>query len=389
MGALASRRNSSCREDDLDAVAGAVDARATAASGRHYGGVPVKVAYLLPSSGPAGIWAPACQAAAAVAAAEINAAGGILGEEVELLFGDSGLTEREATATLQTLVKVEGADAIIGAHTSNIRDVISRRLAGRLPYVYTAQYEGVPCGPSTVAIGSTDDELLAPGLHWLINEKNAQRFFFVGNDYIWPHMALGTAKRLIKHYNRELVGQVFMPIGRVEHDEVLRQIAVAQPDVVVIVLVGNCAITFNRAFAKAGLDEKALRLALVADETVIHGVGADGTNNLYTVSNYFADRRSRSNDRFLELYHDAFGTLAPPVSAGSVGCYEGLHVLAGLARKQGTTDSVILSNVLRRSMTREAARHSLSSMPVGQHPQVHIAAAEGLSLRVVSSITSH
>ena len=81
--------------------------------------------------------------------------------------------------------------------------------------------------------------------------------------------------------------------------------------------------------------------------------------------------------------------LIASVSAGSVGCYEGLHVLAGLARKQGTTDSVILSNVLRRSMTREAARHSLSSMPVGQHPQVHIAAAEGLSLRVVSSITSH
>jgi hypothetical protein len=64
-------------------------------------------------------------------------------------------------------------------------------------------------------------------------------------------------------------------------------------------------------------------------------------------------------------------------------------VLAGLARNQGTTDSVVLSNVLRRSMSREAARHSLFATPVGQHPQVHIAAAEGLSLRVISSITSH
>jgi urea transport system substrate-binding protein len=349
----------------------------------------MKVAYLLPSSGPAGIWAPACQAAAVVAAAEINAAGGILGEDVELLFGDCGLTERQANEALDTLIEVDGAEAVIGAHTSNIRDSISRRLAGRLPYVYTAQYEGVPCGPSTVAIGSTDDELLAPGMHWLINERNAQRFFFVGNDYIWPRMALGTAKRLIKHHNRELVGQAFMPIGRVEHDEVLRQIAIAQPDVVVVALVGNCAITFNRAYAKAGLDEKALRLALVTDETVVYGIGADGTNNLYTVSNYFADRRSRSNDRFLELYHDAFGMLAPPVNAGSMGCYEGLHVLAGLARDQGTTDSVILSNVLRRSMPREAARHSLFLTPVGQHPQAHIAAADGLALRVIASVTSH
>jgi ABC-type branched-subunit amino acid transport system substrate-binding protein len=349
----------------------------------------VKVAYLLPTSGPAGIWAPACQAAATVAAAEINANGGILGEEVELLFGDSGLSEREATATLETLVEVEGAEAIVGAHTSNIRDAISRRLAGRLPYVYTAQYEGVPCGPSTVAIGSTDSELLAPGLHWLINEKKSERFFFVGNDYIWPRMALGSAKHLIKQYNRELVGQAFMPIGRLEHDDVLRQIAIARPDVVVLALVGNCSITFNRAFAKAGLDEGMLRFALVADETVVHGIGADGTNNLYTVSNYFADRRSRSNDRFLELYHNAFGMLAPPVSAGSIGCYEGLHVLAGLAREQAPTDSVILANVLRRSMPREAARHSLFGTPVGQHPQTHIAAADGLALRVIASITSH
>ena len=276
----------------------------------------MKVAYLLPSSGPAGIWGPACQAAATIAAAEINASGGMLGEEVELLFGDCGLTEREAQATLDTLIDVDGAEAIIGAHTSNIRDSISRRLAGRLPYVYTAQYEGIPCGPSTVAIGSTDDELMAPGLHWIIENRNAQRFFFVGNDYIWPRMALGTAKRLIKQYNRELVGQAFMPIGRTGHDDVLKQIARAEPDVVVVVLVGNCSVTFNRQYAKAGLDEKALRLALVVDETVICGIGADGTNNLYTVSNYFADRRSRQNDRFLELYHDAFGMLAPPVSAG-------------------------------------------------------------------------
>lgn len=349
----------------------------------------MKVAYLLHGSGPAGVWMPTCQAAAVVAAAEINNAGGILGEEVELLFGDCGLTENEASAALETLIEVEGADAVIGAHTSNIRDTVSRRLAGRLPYVYTAQYEGVPCGPSTVAIGSTDDELMAPGLHWLINEKSAQRFFFVGNDYVWPQMALSTAKRWIKRHNREFVGQAFMPIGRMEHDEILRQIAAAQPDVVVLALVGNCAITFNRAYAKAGLDEKALRLALITDETVVHGIGADGTNNLYTVSNYFADRRSRSNDRFLELYHDAFGMLAPPVSAGSIGCYEGLHVLAGLARDQGTTDSVILSNVLRRPMPREAARHSLFGTPVGQHPQAHIAAAEGLALRVIASITSH
>lgn len=349
----------------------------------------MKVAMLFPQSGAAGIWAPACSAAALVGAAEINAAGGILGEEVELVFGDSGVTGQEAIATLDTLMEFEGVDAVIGAHTSNIRDELSRRLAGRIPYIYTAQYEGVPCGPSTVAIGITDGELMAPGINWLINEKSAERFFFVGNDYVWPRMALDTAKRLIRHHNRELVGQVFMPLSRLDHDEVIGQIARAQPDVVVMALVGNCAITFNRAYARAGLDAKALRFALVVDETVICGIGADGTDNLYSVSNYFADRRSRSNDRFLELYHDAFGALAPPVSAGSVGCYEGLHVLAGLARLQGTRDSAQLARALLRSMPRNQARHTLGATPVGRDQLVHIAAADGIRFNVISSVTPH
>jgi urea transport system substrate-binding protein len=326
-------------------------------------------------------------AAALVGAAEINAAGGILGEEIELVFGDCGFTVNKALDAVDTLIEVEGAEAIIGGHASNIRDAVSRRLASKVPYIYTPQYEGTACGPSTVAIGTTDDELMGPALHWLRTEKRAERYFFVGNDYVWPQMALSTTRRLMREQGSQLVGEAIVPTRIADHTGLLRQIAQSGAQVVIQALVGLSSVEFNRAFAAAGLDEKMLRFGLIVDETVICGIGAEASINLFTAASYFADHHSRSNDHFLELYHDAFGELAPPVSAASVGCYEGLHVLAGLAKSLHTRNSRALAHHLHRPMSRPAARHMLDDKPVGQWPMVYVGQADGVRLQVIAALT--
>lgn len=346
----------------------------------------MKVGLLLPRSGAAGIWGPACEAAMIIGAAEINASGGILGEEVDLVFADSGVTEMEALNSVETLIDIEGVEAIVGTHTSDIRDVISRRLTGRVPYIYTAQYEGIPVGPSTVAIGSTDIELMRPAFFWLTDTKRARKFFFVGNDYIWPRMVAGTTRALVQQQGGEMVGEAYRSRADFDHEDLLKQIAASGADVVIQALVGNCAIQFNRDFAAAGLDQKVLRFALIVDEPVLHGIGADASTNLFSASHYYSDWHSRANDTFLELYHQAFGELAPPVSAGSVAFYEGLHVLAGLARDNQTSDRVKLAHLMQRPISRLKARHVLVNKPVGEFPRVHIAAAEGLAFRVVATL---
>jgi hypothetical protein len=122
------------------------------------------------------------------------------------------------------------------------------------------------------------------------------------------------------------------------------------------------------------------------DETVICGIGADATTNLFTASSYFAGQQSHRNDSFLERYHDAFGTHAPPVSAGSIGAYEGLHVLAGLVRELGTFDSRRLARELNRSGSRRLPRHMLADQPTGVSPTVYLGEAEGVTLRVVGEL---
>lgn len=348
----------------------------------------MKIGMLHSRSGVAGLWAPAMDAAAIVGAAEINAAGGVLGEEVEIVFGDCGFSAVEALNTVDTLIDIDGVDAIIGGHPSNIRDPVSRRVAGRMPYIYTPQYEGIACGPSTVAIGSTDHELMAPALHWLRTEMNAERYFFIGNDYIWPHVALHTTRTLMRAQGGRLVGHATVPTEGADYEPLFKQIVQSGAQVLIQALVGQSSVDFNRCFAAAGLDEKILRFGLIVDETVICGIGSDASNNLFTAASYFAGHRSRSNDHFLELYHQAFGEFAPPVSAASVGFYEGLHVLAGLAKTLLTRNGAVLAHHLQRPMPRPTVRHMLEDKPVGQWPSVYMGRADGVTMQVVAALTS-
>ena len=348
----------------------------------------MKVGMLHARSGVSGMWAPALDAAALLGAAEINRQGGILGEELELVFGDCGFSAGEALAAVDQLIDMDGVRAIIGSHTSDLRDPITRQVRERLPYIYTSQYEGIAVGPSTAAIGATDIELLGPALHWLKTAKHADRYFFVGNDYIWPRITLGTARQALRRQHSELVGTALVSTRTQDFSALIATIARSTAQVVVIALVGQCSVEFNRAFAAAGLDQKILRFGLIVDETVICGIGADATTNLFTAASYFASQHSRRNDTFLERYHDAFGVYAPPVSAGSLGAYEGLHVLAGLVRDLGSFDSRRLARELNHSTPRQFPRHMLADQPTGIRPTVYLGEADGATLRVVGELAN-
>lgn len=345
----------------------------------------MKVGLLVSRSGPAGMWAPSCDAGAILAAAEINAAGGVLGSNIDLVLADAGCSETEAIMATGTLVDIDRVDAVVGMHPSNVRDAIRRRLSRRVPYVYTPQYEGGERGAAMVTTGATDDEILWPAIAWLSLERRARRFFLVGNDYVWPRTAHEKAYQVVRSAGGEVVGEVILPFGANDHSRLLEQIRAARPDVVVIALVGVEAATFNRAFSAAGLASKILRFGLAIDETVLYAIGAEHSENLYTGLSYFSNMHSRANDRFLELYHDCFGERAPPVNLSCQSCYEGVHVVASLARSVGRSDGASLAKSIRRPVGRNAARSTLVRTPMGPNLRVHLAAAEGIEFRIVAS----
>lgn len=344
----------------------------------------LKIGVIVPRSGPAGIWAPSCEASAILAASEINAAGGVLGRRIELIICDAGSTDRSATDAADCAVKLDGVDAIVAMLPSSARQPVRHAVPPGIPFVYTPQFEGAERHPEIITIGETAEELLRPGIDWLVDEKRASRFFLLGNDYIWPQRSMRQARRIIADAGASVVGETELPFGVSDYDFLLDRIRTAGPQVVLSWLLGHEAIVFNRIFAESGLAARIMRFSTAIDETILYGIGEDCTENLYVSSAYFSNLRSRNNDAFLEKYHQLFGSCPAPPNAFGQSLYEGLHCLSGLATAAGSIRSSDLMRKIGSCPQTRTARGFESVVPTGNRHPVHIAAVDGFDFRLLA-----
>lgn len=344
----------------------------------------IKIGVVIPRSGPAGIWAPSCEASAVLAAAEINATGGMRGRMIELVICDAGSNDRSAADAAATAVELDGVEAVVAMVTSSARQPVREAIRPGIPFVYTPQFEGAERHPEIITIGETAEELLKPGIDWLVNQKRASRFFLLGNNYLWPRRSMMQAKRLIADNAGLVVGDMELPFGTSDYDAVFSRIRDARPHVVLSWLLGHEAVVFNRLFAETGLAARIMRFSTSIDETILYGIGDDCTENLYVSSAYFSSLRSRNNDAFLEKYHQYFGACPPPPNAFGESLYEGIHCLNGLAEAAGSIRSCDLIRKIGASAQKRTARGIDADVPTGNRHPVHIAAVEGFEFKPIS-----
>jgi ABC-type branched-subunit amino acid transport system substrate-binding protein len=333
-------------------------------------------------TGTAGIWGPSSVNCAVLAAHQINARGGILGREVELSVIDTGAEIEDVTRDAEDIVESDGADVIVGNHISAIRMSLRKTFAGHLPYIYPSIYEGGERTPGLFAIGETPPRQARPAIAWLAERKRAQRWYLIGSDYVWPWLSHREVKSYIAETGGRVVGEDFVPLGDPDHHRYVERIRALQPDVVFISLIGLDGILFNRMFAEYGLSEKVLRLANCIDETVLLGIGAENTTNLFAAFGYFASVKTTCNEAFLTAYQKAFGDSAPIPGAVAQANYEALYFLEALARRSETLHLPSLtanaSNIVYSGGRGPVGvRHRRAEMPI------YFAEADGFDFRLL------
>lgn len=112
-----------------------------------------------------------------------------------------------------------------------------------------------------------------------------------------------------------------------------------KPDAVLLSLVGQDAIDFNRAFGQAGLGRNILRLSCAVEENILLAIGETNTHNLYVSSGYFGALDDDANMGFKERYRQRFGQRAPTLNALGQSTYEGVYLAAALAMQSRTPRS--------------------------------------------------
>jgi len=289
---------------------------------------PYNVGLFIPLSSAAAVWGPSCLACAELAVHEINQSGGLHGRELNLVTIDAGGAPDDVADAAEQLLDGDALDAVVGMHISAVRTALAPRIGGRIPYIYTPLYEGGETTQGVYAIGETPEDQLRPALTWAATQRGARRWALIGNDYVWPRASHAQARRFIGEFGGTVVGEAYLPLGTEDFEHCIDGLASLAADGVLLSLVGQDAIAFNRAFGARGLHRRMLRLSMSIDENTLLGIGAENTTNLFAASGYFTSLDTDANRAFIERYRSRFGMRAPVPSSLGQSIYEGFAFLS-------------------------------------------------------------
>jgi urea transport system substrate-binding protein len=291
----------------------------------------IEVALLIHLSGSAGIYGPSCELCARLAIDEINAAGGVLGRPLRMRVVDASGHPAAVADHVERLVKSAEVDAIVGWHISAVRQAVAPRIRGRVPYVYTALYEGGERDPAVFVVGETPSRQLLPAMAWLRSEYGVRRWLIVGDDYVWPRGTAAAARCFAPLCDGKVCDEVYVPLGTTSFSDIVGRIAQARADAVLMLLVGQDAVAFNRAFAEAALQDTCRRLSTLIEENTLLASGAETTRGICAAAAYFESLVTADSQHFGARYVRRFGDDAPTLNSPAESCYEGMLLLAAMA----------------------------------------------------------
>jgi branched-chain amino acid transport system substrate-binding protein len=218
---------------------------------------PIKIGALAPLSAPGTVvGGEAMRDAMLIAEEDINAAGGVLGCEIEVVIGDSeGLPER-AVAIMERLITQDGVVAVGGGYHSSV-GVASKDVANDrgIPVVFAETWNDTITGDKQKYIFR-----IAPLSSWTSNiiwefaltvpgvEKVA--ILTENTDYGIP-ASQETAKGLNENGVESVIFSV--DIGTQDYSGIVERIKAEDPDMIITLVTGEAAYNFTQQAADAGI----------------------------------------------------------------------------------------------------------------------------------------
>lgn len=342
----------------------------------------IKIGAVVPLSGPAGLYGPSCCNCFRLAAEEINEQNGILGHKVDLIFIDGGQRPADVAANMRTLIDQDVFTALIGMHDSDVRHAIIDVLNHRIPYIYTPTYEGGENAEGVFLLGETPAQQLKPVIPWLKKNRNVNRWYFIGNDYSWPHKLHEAARSYVLASGGEIFGERYVAENEKDFGEYIAEISELDPDCILISLVGNSSVEFNRAFHKKNLSDQILRFGTLIEENTLLASGARACKGLLSAASYYPRLENSENQLFIKAYQAKFGENAPELNTLSQSCFEGMLFLKKLAEK---ACSLKIIDMIKASegLSYESPRGAMEMHAFHVSKNIYLAEADGYNFKIL------
>ena len=333
----------------------------------------IKIGMPIGLSGANSVVAPSVVQSAELAVAEINAAGGVLGRQFELVVADDQSGAAGAQKAFDTLIFQKKVDALISMETSAARNaglpIVAR---GKTPFIYTSYYEGHSCSPYMYADGWVPDQQVAPVIDLFIGDKKAKTFFLIGSDYAYGRGMLGFSRAYIEKHGGKVVGEEYNPMDASDWTAIISKVRQANPDALILATAGGAPnVTLTKQYKAAGIS--ALIGNIGVDEGTAKSMGTDA-EGVFMSASYVSSLDTPANQKFLAAMKAKFGEGLKTPNDLSVPEYEAIYLYKAAIDKVGSTKEGDVLKALaevsfegpRGLIKMDKQRHAALTMYLGQ-----------------------
>ena len=291
-------------------------------------------------------------ACAKMAIDEINAAGGVLGKQLEVKAYDSQSQMQFYNQYAKKMALRDKVVVVQGGLTSSSREVI-RPLLHRLEtlYIYNTNYEGGVCDRNFFSTGST------PGGYVDILSGEAMKrwgksVYIMAADFNYGQITAKWIRKAVKEAGGKVVGEEFFPLDVNQFGPTISKIQAAKPDFVMNVFVGPAHASFYGQWAAAGMNK---RIPMVSTTFGAGGevvrMPAEIADGILTCYSYYEDLDIPFNKAWLAKFRQRNGTdYGYLTDVPLKDCY-GWHLWAAAVKAAGTTDRMKVIEAMEAGIT--------------------------------------
>jgi urea transport system substrate-binding protein len=276
-----------------------------------------------------------------------NAAGGVLGRQIEPVVVDIASDWPLAAELARQLIEVDEVDAVFGCWTSVCRKSVLpvfEELNSLL--FYPVQYEGEESQRNVFYTGASPNQQAIPAVDYLMEEEGVERWVLAGTDYVYPQ----TTNKILEQYlldngvAAEDIMINYTPFGHSDWQTIVSDIvefgSAGKKTAVVSTINGDANVPFYRELGNQGVAAEDIPVvAFSVGEEELSGFDTTPLVGHLAAWNYFMSVDTPENEEFIAAWQDFIGSedrvTNDPMEAHMIG----FNLWVKAVEAAGTTDA--------------------------------------------------
>jgi branched-chain amino acid transport system substrate-binding protein len=303
---------------------------------------PIKIGVVTPLSGTYTPIGQQVRWGLELATKEVNAAGGIMGRQVQLIFEDEESNPSVAVQKAEKLFEVQKVDFLTGTVNSGSTLAVGQTAerAGKLIATTVSFADSITtdkCSPNVFRVNARAGQQSTALAAWVSKQKPKAKVFFLGPDYEMGRSTVATFKKTIEGLGATATGEVFAPLDSKDYTQYFGQLRQAKPEVLYTSVAGNDTVRLLTQMQDFGLLGNLLVVGasgtVTSQNIAAIGAAADGFG---TGVGYSTQIDSPENKKFVEAFKAANKTDPDLYGADSYGL---IYFYKAAAEKAKSTET--------------------------------------------------